>query len=231
MKNYLIIGASGGIGQAIASQLLDKSHAVYATFCSNPISLEHSNLTTGHFDVLNSDEFSFDLPEVIDGLIYCPGTINLKPYNALKDSDFLHEFQVNVIGFNKAMNLAFRALKKSEGSSVVGFSSVCAQNGFSFHASTAASKSALEGLFVSLAKEFSPKIRFNIIAPSIINTSLSAHLLNSDSKRDRIAANHPIPRVGSVNDVSSLACHLISDDASWITGQVFAVDGGKSKLL
>jgi len=231
MKNYLIIGASGGIGQAIIRRLLDQNHAVYATFCSNDLSMEHQNLTSSHFDVLDSESFGFDLPEVIDGLVYCPGTINLKPFSSLKESDFLHEFRVNVLGFNKVLKLALGALKKSDLPSVLGFSSVCAQNGFSFHASTAASKSALEGLFVSLAKEFSPKIRFNIIAPSIINTSLSAHLLNSESKQERIAANHPIPRVGSANDVSSLACHLISDDASWITGQVFAVDGGKSKLL
>lgn len=231
MKNYLIIGASGGIGEALKTKLLTQGHHVYATYCSNPINANESNLTSGLYNVTESESLPFDLPETLDGLVYCPGTINLKPFNALKDADYLKEFEINVLGFIKVLKMVSSNLKKSSHASVVGFSSVCAQNGFSFHASTATSKSALEGLFVSLAREFAPKIRFNIIAPSIINTSLSAHLLNSESKQERIASTHPINRIGTVNDVSSMACHLLSEDASWISGQVFAVDGGKSKLL
>lgn len=230
MKSFLIIGASSGIGEAIANSLLSKNHQVYATYCNNEITLSHPNLKTSYFNVASSDGFSFDFPEELDGLVYCPGTINLKPFNGLKLDDFSQEFDVNVLGFIRVLKLALRSLKQRP-SSVLGFSSVCAKRGFNFHSSTATSKSALEGLFVSLAKEFAPKIRFNLIAPSIIDTPLSEKLINTPKKVENISATHPIPRLGNTHDISSLANHLISEDSSWITGQVISVDGGKSNLL
>ena len=230
MKNILVIGASGGIGSKLTHKLLDANHRIYATYFNNRIEINHPNLEWSYFDAQNSDAFEFELPDHLDGFVYCPGTINLKPFSRFQKKDFIHEFDVNVLGFVKILQMIIKPLKKSEQSSVLGFSSVCAQSGFNFHASTATSKAALEGLFVSLAKEFAPKIRFNLIAPSIIQTSLSGHLLNSDDKVERIASTHPISRIGQPEDVASLAYYLITE-SSWMTGQVIKVDGGKSNLL
>jgi NAD(P)-dependent dehydrogenase (short-subunit alcohol dehydrogenase family) len=230
MKKIIVLGGSSGIGYNLTNQLLDSGHSVFATYCKNKIEKNHPNLTTSFFDIQLTDNFEFELPEQIDGFVYCPGTINLKPFRTLKKEDFQHEFDINLLGFIKTLQLLLKPLKKSENASVVGFSSVCAQSGFNFHASTATSKAALEGLFVSLAKEYSPKISFNLIAPSIIQTSLSSHLLNTKDKIDRIASTHPIPRIGQPKDVASLA-HFLLTESSWMTGQIIKVDGGKSSLL
>ena len=194
------------------------------------INISHPNLITGFYDVQNSNTFDFELPEKLDGFVYCPGTINLKPFRSLKQDDFKLDFHVNVLGFIKSLQLLLKPLKKSDISSVLGFSSVCAQSGFNFHASTATSKAALEGLFTSLAKEYAPKILFNVIAPSIIESPLSEHLLNTGDKIERIASTHPIPRIGQPDDIASIAYHILIE-SSWMTGQVIKVDGGKSKLL
>ena len=164
--------------------------------------INHPNLITGFYDIQNSN--SFDLIPELDGFVYCPGTINLKPFKSLKQDDFELDFNVNVIGFIKSLQLLLKPLRKSNLSSVIGFSSVCAQSGFNFHASTATSKAALEGLFTSLAREYAPKILFNIIAPSIIESRLSEHLLNTKDKVERIASTHPIPRIGQPDDIQVL---------------------------
>ena len=177
MKEILILGASSGIGLDLTNKLLNSGHRVFATYCKNNILLSHPNLITGFYDIENSNTFDFELPEKLDGFVYCPGTINLKPFRSLKQDDFELDFHVNVIGFIKSLQLLLKPLRKSNLSSVLGFSSVCAQSGFNFHASTATSKAALEGLFTSLAREYAPKILFNIIAPSIIESRLSEHLL------------------------------------------------------
>jgi len=230
MKEVLIIGASSGIGLSLTNRLLDSGHRVFATYCKNEIQISHPNLISSFFDTQNSNSFEFDLPEKLDGFVYCPGTINLKPFRSLKQDDFKLDFDVNVLGFIKSLQLILNPLKKSNLSSVIGFSSVCAQSGFNYHASTATSKAALEGLFTSLAKEYAPKILFNIIAPSIIKSPLSEHLLNTEDKIERIATTHPIPRIGQPNDIASLAYHILIE-SSWMTGQIIKVDGGKSKLL
>ena len=230
MKNILIVGASSGIGLSLTSKLLNGNHKVYATYCKTEIEIKHPNLVKGFFDIQNSDSFDFMLPEELDGLVYCPGTINLKPFRSLKQDDFKNDFDINVLGFVKVLHLLLKPLKKAQISSVLGFSSVCAQSGFNFHTSISTSKAALEGLFTSLAKEFAPKIVFNIIAPSIIQTPLSRHLLNSEDKIERISSTHPIPRIGQPDDISNLAYHILVE-SSWMTGQTIKVDGGKSKLL
>ena len=230
MKDVLILGASSGIGLDLTNKLLNSGHRVFATYCKNNIMISHPNLITSFYDIQNSNTFDFELPEKLDGFVYCPGTINLKPFRGLKQDDFEFDFQVNVIGFIKTLQLLLKPLKKSNLSSVIGFSSVCAQSGFNFHTSTATSKSALEGLFTSLAKEYAPKILFNIIAPSIIESRLSEHLLNTNDKVERIASTHPIPRIGQPDDIASLAKYILTE-SSWMTGQIIKVDGGKSKLL
>ena len=197
MRDILILGASSGIGLNLTNKLLKSGHRVFATYCKNNIEINHPNLITSYFDIQNSNSFDFELPEKLDGFAYCPGTINLKPFRSLKQDDFEYDFHVNVLGFIKSLQLLLKSLKKSNLSSVLGFSSVCAQSGFNFHASTATSKAALEGLFTSLAREYAPKILFNIIAPSIIKSPLSEHLLNTDDKIERIASTHPIGRIRS----------------------------------
>ena len=176
MREILILGASSGIGLNLTNKLLNSGHRVFATYCKNNIEINHPNLITGYYDIKNSNSFDFELPEKLDGFVYCPGTINLKPFRSLKQEDFEYDFNVNVTGFIKSLQLLLKPLKKSNLSSVLGFSSVCAQSGFNFHASTATSKAALEGLFTSLAKEYAPKILFNIIAPSIIESPLSKNI-------------------------------------------------------
>ena len=230
MKDILILGSSTGIGYSLTNKLLNSGHRVFGTFCKNKINITHPNLITGFYDIQNSDIFEFELPEKLDGFVYCPGTINLKPFRSLKQEDFELDFHVNVLGFIKSLQLLLKPLRKSNLSSVLGFSSVCTQSGFSFHASTAASKAALEGLFTSLAKEYAPKILFNIIAPSIIDSPLSMNLLNTEDKIQRIASTHPIPRIGKPDDISSMACHILTE-STWMTGQIIKIDGGKSKLL
>ena len=230
MKEVLILGASSGIGLDLTNKLLNSGHRVFATYCKNNIMISHPNLITGFYDIQNSNTFDFELPEKLDGFVYCPGTINLKPFKSLKQDDFELDFHVNVIGFIKSLQLLLKPLRKSNLSSVIGFSSVCAQSGFNFHASTATSKAALEGLFTSLAREYAPKILFNVIAPSIIESPLSEHLLNTEDKIERIASTHPIPRIGQPDDIASIAHHILIE-SSWMTGQIIKVDGGKSKLL
>jgi len=230
MKEVLILGASSGVGLSLTNKLLDSGHRVFGTYCQNKIDISHPNLISSFFDLQKSNSFEFELPEKLDGFVYCPGTINLKPFRSLKRDDFEFEFDVNVLGFIKSLHLLLKPLKKSNISSVLGFSSVCAQSGFNFHSSTATSKAALEGLFTSLAKEFAPKILFNIIAPSIIQSPLSKHLLNTEDKIERIASTHPIPRIGQPDDIASIAHHILIE-STWMTGQIIKIDGGKSKLL
>ena len=201
-----------------------------AHIAKKKITVSHPNLITGFYDIQSSNTFDFELPEKLDGFVYSPGTINLKPFRSLKQDDFELDFQVHVLGFIKSLQLLLKPLRKSDISSVLGFSSVCAQSGFNFHASTATSKAALEGLFISLAKEYAPKILFNIIAPSIIDSPLSKNLLNTEDKIQRIASTHPIPRIGKTDDISSMAHHILTN-SSWMTGQILKIDGGKSKLL
>ena len=230
MKNILILGASSGIGHCLTNKLLKSGHRVFGTYFKNKINISHPNLITSFFDLQKSNSFEFNLPEKLDGFVYCPGTINLKPFRSLKQDDFQFEFDVNVLGFIKSLQLLLKPLKKSDLSSVIGFSSVCAQSGFNFHASTATSKAALEGLFISLAKEYAPKILFNIIAPSIIESPLSEHLLNNEDKIERIASTHPVPRIGQPEDIANMAHHILIE-STWMTGQIIKIDGGKSKLL
>ncbi len=230
MKKTLIIGGSSGIGKAISLNILKSNQQVFNTYCNSSIDYKHENLKSFHLDI-NQEEFDLDIPDYVDTFIYCPGTINLKPFTSLKEADFINEFNINVLGFVRVFKKVLKKLRKSEQASVLGFSSICAKNGFNYHSSIATSKSALEGLFISLSKEYAPKIRFNMIAPSLIDTPLSAQFINTEKKVEQIASSHPLQRIGKPDDIAKLACFLTSEKASWITGQVISVDGGKSNLI
>ncbi|HGJ65341.1 TPA: SDR family oxidoreductase [bacterium] len=230
MANYLIIGASSGIGRALALRLADESHQVYGTFNNNEIKTEHPLIKYFQLNVLHENISLEFLPETLSGVIYCPGSINLRPFERIKPADFLSDYQLQVIGAIKIIQGVLPRLKKSDSASIILFSSVAAQIGLPFHTQISSSKGAIEGLTKALAAEFAPKIRVNCIAPSVTDTPLAASLLNSEQKKEANAQRHPLKRIGTTDDIISMAEFLLSTKASWITGQILHVDGGFSTL-
>lgn len=230
-KNILIIGGSSGIGRALVSGLSAGGGRIYNL---SRTSNEHWPLDIEHlpFDVLaDTPPAAGFLPEKLDGLVYLPGSINLKPFNRLTHDDFITDYQINVLGAIKVLQYSLPALKRSENASVVLMSSVAATAGMSFHASIAAAKGAINGLTLSLAAELAPnKIRVNAIAPSLTDTPLAAQLLGSNEKREAAAMRHPLGRFGSASDISGSILFLLSDQSSWLTGQIIGVDGGIGSL-
>ncbi len=230
MSNYFIIGASSGIGQQLASQLAEAGHQVFATYFKNKLHLENENLHYHYLNVMD-EEIKFDfLPEIISGLIYCPGSINLRSFERIKPVDFLADYQLQVVGAVKTIQAVLPRLRKSDHASIVLFSTVAVQTGLSFHSQVSASKGAVEGLTKALAAELAPSIRVNCIAPSLTDTPLAATLLNSEQKIEASAQRHPLKRIGTVKDIANMASFLISEKAGWITGQILHVDGGFSSL-
>lgn len=230
MKNYLIVGGSSGIGQALALQLASEGHQVFATYYQH----EQPNSIAGiKYHYCNVLEESLDLeflPDTLDGIAYCPGSIQLKPFHRIQPVDFVSDYQLQVVGAVKVLQAVLPRLKKAENSSIILFSTVAVQLGLPFHSLVAASKGALEGLTKALAAEFAPRIRVNAIAPSLTDTPLAANLLNSEEKRTSNAQRHPLKKLGTPSDIAHMAAFLLSDKAGWISGQVFPVDGGMSSL-
>ena len=170
------------------------------------------------------------MPNEIHGLVYCPGSINLKPFDRIKPADFELDYQLQVIGVIKIIQQVLPKMKISLNASIILFSTVAVQTGLPFHTQVAASKGAIEGLTKALAAEFAPKIRVNTIAPSLTNTPLTNSLINSEQKMDANAQRHPLKRIGTAADIANMAEYLLSEKASWITGQIFHVDGGISAI-
>ncbi len=222
-KNIVIIGGNSGIGKALADQL-SKAGAnlyLYSKSGEGTISLDISE---------DFDEIP-DLPEVVDGLVYCPGTINLKPFHRISISDFQKEMNINFFGAVRVLQAVLKSLKKSDSASVVLFSTVAVQTGMGFHAGIASAKGAIEGLSRSLAAEWAPsKIRVNTIAPSLTDTPLAANLLATADKKEASDKRHPLGRIGTPEDIAKAASYLLSDDSSWMTGQIIHLDGGMSTL-
>lgn len=229
MKNYLVIGGSTGIGAAIVRQLSEASHQVLATYNKN-LPEAAGNVRYHHLDVMaDGYDLSF-LPETLDGLVYCPGAINLKPFARINPDDFLKDYQLQVLGAIRVIQQVLSNLKKSGSASIVLFSSVAVQTGFNFHSIVSSSKGAIEGLTRSLAAELSPTIRINAIAPSITETPLAAGLLNTPEKKEGNAQRHPLKKIGTPDDIASMACFLLNNQSAWITGQILHVDGGMSAV-
>ena len=230
MSNYVIIGASSGIGQQLAGQLADAGHHVYATYFKNKLHTENENVQYHYLNVLDEEIKPDFLPESISGLIYCPGSINLRPFERIKPADFAADYQLQVVGAVKTIQAVLPRLRKSGQAAIVLFSTVAVQTGLAYHSQVSASKGAIEGLTKALAAELAPSIRVNCIAPSLTDTPLAASLLNNEQKREANAQRHPLKRIGTAKDIADLAEFLISEKAGWITGQIIHVDGGFSSL-
>ncbi len=229
MKNILLIGGSYGIGLAIAQELHNGNNIFVASRTNE--NLAGLNVTHIPFDASTDTLDTSKLPAVIDGLVYCPGSINLRPFRGLKPEAFEADLQINFISLVKVIQVVLPNLTASEQSSIVLFSSVAASMGMPFHTSVAAAKGAIEGFAKALAAEYAPKIRVNVIAPSLTDTPLADKFLNNETKQEKSAERHPLKRFGKPEDSAQMAIFLLSDKSSWISGQIFHVDGGMSTLL
>jgi len=229
MKNILLIGGSYGIGLAIAKELQYENKVFVASRTNEAIN--DMNVTHIPFDAATETLDTSLLPEVIDGFVYCPGSINLRPFRGLKPEAFESDLQINFISMIKALQTVLPNLSAANQSSVVLFSSVAAGMGMPFHTSVAAAKGAIEGFAKALAAEYAPKIRVNVIAPSLTDTPLAEKFLSNEEKKEKSAQRHPLKRVGTPEDMAKTARFLLSEDSSWISGQIFHVDGGMSTLL
>jgi len=227
-KNIVIIGASSGIGHEI-SEILKGEHNVIALSRTTG-DLDTEGVTYKEFDVLEDDITSIDLPEQIDGLVYCPGSIDLKPFKMMKPESFEKEMNLNFFSLVRAVHGLLPKLKKSDQASLVFFSTVAVKVGMPFHTSVAAAKGAIEGFAKSLAAEYAPSFRVNVIAPSLTNTPLAKKLLSSDDKKTKMEERHPLKRVGEAKDIANLAGFLLDEKSSWMTGQVLGLDGGLSTI-
>ncbi len=229
-RNILVVGGSSGIGLALVDNLLAAGENVYVWARQERELVSKTGVHFSSVDVTNGDLPADDLPDTLHALVYCPGTINLKPFRGLKPEQFRTELDINLIGAVRCLQAVERRFKKAEQAAVVLFSTVAVQRGMPFHASIAAAKGAVEGLTRSLAAEWAPKIRVNAIAPSLTDTPLAEKLLSTEDKRKASADRHPLQRVGSPEEVATLAAYLISADAGFITGQIIGIDGGKSRI-
>jgi NAD(P)-dependent dehydrogenase (short-subunit alcohol dehydrogenase family) len=229
MKTYLIIGASSGIGKSLAQKLQMLGNKVLGTYNVTPPDIGLDTVEMFHYDATKSEPLNAEI-DILDGLIYCPGAINLKPFARTKPEDFINDFELQVVGAIKVIQQYLPALKKGNSPSILLFSTVASGHGFPFHSIVASSKGAIEGLTKSLAAELSPTIRVNCIAPSLTNTPLAKHLLGTDEKIQNNANRHPMKAIGEPEDIANMAEFLLSEKAKWITGQIMAVDGGISTL-
>ena len=232
----VILGATGSIGSTLAKNLVasgDEVHLVgrdEATLSNLASELNSSFTLCDMLEENFSDKILSDLGETpINGLAYCVGSINLKPLKLTKKSDFMQSFNLNLVSAAEIIKALADNLKKNRGSIVL-FSTVAVKQGFPSHAIVSSAKGAVEGLTLALAAEFAPNIRVNCIAPSLTKSKISEFILKNEKIAESIAKMHPLKRVGEGNDSASVAKFLLSKESSWITGQIFGVDGGRSTV-
>lgn len=223
-KRFLVVGASRGIGRCIADQLKADGHVVIGISRTAAEGLDEHHALDVTQDALPS------IVDALDGLVYCPGSIVLKSIRSLSADDIRKEMELNAIAAVRVVQHVLPNLQQSQHASVLFFSTVAVQTGMPYHAAVAMAKGAVEGLTRSLAAELAPKIRVNCIAPSLTDTSLAARLLDTDAKRLGAADRHPLKAVGAPQDIAAMACFLVSDKATFMTGQVVKMDGGIGSL-
>ncbi len=221
MRKIIIIGGSRGIGKSLLESLLEKNQVI--NISRFPPDLSHNNLIHHSCDVLVDE-----LPPLdeVDSLIYCPGSINLKPFSRLKLDDFRNDFEINVIGAVKTIQQYLSQLKKGKNPSILLFSTVATKLGMPFHASVASSKSAVEGLVKSLGAEFAPTIRINAIAPTVTDTDLASKILRNEKMIEIIKERHPLKKFLNPAEVAEMASFLISEKSASISGKIFEMDCG-----
>ena len=221
MRKIIIVGGSRGIGNSLLTSLVENNKVINISRIQPALS--HVNLTHYTCDILVDE-----LPDIaeVDSIIYCPGSINLKPISRLKLDDFRNDFEINGIGAVKTIQKYLSVLKKGYHPSVILFSTVATELGMPFHASVAAAKSAVEGLVKSLGAEMAPTIRINAIAPTVTDTDLASKLLRNEKMIDMITERHPLKKFLNPKEVADMASFLLSPKASSISGQVFKMDCG-----
>ena len=234
-KNILIFGGSGSIGKELAIKLIENN---YSPIILSRNESELKNISTEIkcdyrvCDVLNTDkvkEISEEFKDDIFGIAYCVGSINLKPLKLTKDEDFIESFKINTLGAINIIKSNQETLAKNNGSILL-YSTIAVKQGFTNHSIVSSAKGAIEGLTLSLAAEFAPKIRVNCIAPSLTYAKMTKKLISNDTIKKAIENMHPLPKIGSGKDFSDIGSFLLSDKNSWITGQIFHIDGGRSSL-
>lgn len=225
-KNILLIGGSHGIGLSIAKQLQEEYQLYIASRTQENLGdINHKYIP---FDATSDVLDVTNLPDEIHGFAFCPGSINLKPFKMMSLDTFQEDMQLNFFSLIKVVKEVLPKL--AEGASLVFFSTVAVNTGMPFHTSVSAAKGAIEGFAKALAAEYAPKLRVNVVAPSLVDTPLAKRLLNNDRKREMMSERHPLKRIGEASDIANIAVFLLSDQSTWITGQVIGVDGGMSTL-
>jgi NAD(P)-dependent dehydrogenase (short-subunit alcohol dehydrogenase family) len=225
-KTFFIVGGSSGIGRELVNIL--KKDALVITASRNPGWEEDGDVRSFPLDVTAESMDLSGLPESLDGFVYCPGSINLKPFRMLSPETFEKDLELNFIGLVRILKEIMPRF--NPGASLVFFSTVAVGSGMPFHTSVAAAKGAIEGFARALAAETAPNLRVNVIAPSLVDTPLASRLLNNEKKQEKMAERHPLKRVGTPGDIAHMAAFLLREESSWMTGQVLGVDGGISTL-
>ena len=232
----VILGATGAIGSSLSKKLVESGDQVHLVGRDQSSLSELAKNLNSSFTVCDVLEENFsekivnDLKDVpINGLAFCVGSIDLKPLKLTKKSDFMQSFNLNLISATEVIKSLADNLKKNKGSIVL-FSTVAVKQGFPNHAIVSSSKGAIEGLTLALAAELAPNVRINCIAPSLTNSKISNFLLKNEKMAESIAKMHPLKRIGEGSDSASIAKFLLSEESSWITGQILGIDGGRSSV-
>jgi NAD(P)-dependent dehydrogenase (short-subunit alcohol dehydrogenase family) len=228
-RTILVIGGRSGIGKALVEMLVADGHEVIAASRN----IEQADLPSGvkkmTYDAVNDEKLP-EVPEKLDGLAYCPGSINLQPFKRFSLDTLRAEMELNYLGAVKVLHQVIGKLKASKRGSAVFFSTVAVQMGLPFHSSVSAGKGAVEGLVRSLAAEYAPSVRFNAVAPALVDTPMAEGMLNNDKKRESNAQRNPLKKIGTPEDIAGMAAFLLSDKGNWMTGQVVGVDGGMGSV-
>lgn len=226
MKNIVIVGGTSGIGKAITEELKNENLIIVSRTQPEILHSNHKHIVA---DIGSDFQLDLELKE-IDGLIYCPGTINLKPFTSLKLDDFENDLNINYLGLVRILKQTINLLRKNGNASVVAFSTVASHVGLNFHSSISGAKAAIDGFMRSMAAEYAPKIRFNTISPSLTDTPLASKLLSNEKQIQASIDRHPLKKIATPEEIAKIASWLVSDDSGFITGQNIIADGGLSAI-